>query len=486
MLQNLSITTKGVILVAVPLFFELAFIFMLSSKMHEAELEAKRADIARERVTRANSLIFHTLDASMCTGAYAMAKRQVYLTNSQVAIQNAMAELEQLKKLCKDDPESMRTFIELDKCAHNMLDVLDQFKKQSEEDVVGVMQKLNMYKAFNSRVIELGVPLRRLLVEQGKVDTSMLESENRKRQAFESVLWGGVYVNLFLAVVLAMFFFREIGARLKVVSDNTKRLSMSMPLKSRLRGTDEIARLDGVFHDMAQSLEEAARQKKEILEMVSHDLKSPLTSVLGTLTLFEAGAFGDLSEKGNSRIQDMQADVSRLVILINDLLDAEKLESGKLVLDLKPFEVETAIRQAILSVTPIAEKSEVSIKCEPTNVVGVADESRLVQVLVNLLSNAIKFSNRGSEVEILTSAIGEFTFIAIRDHGRGIAHEMQGELFERFKQVEAADATKRGGTGLGLYISKKLATEMGGTITLESQPGHGSTFTVKLKRDPLC
>lgn len=481
MLQNLPIITKGVILVAVPLVFELAFIFMLSSKMHEAELDAKRADLARERVTRANSLIFHTLDASMCTGAYAMAKRQVYLTNSQVAIQNALSELEQLKRLCKDDPDSMRTFQELDKCAHNMLDVLDQFKRQSEEDVVGVMQKLNMYKAFNSRVIELGVPLRRLLVEQGKVDTSMLEIENRKRQAFESVLWGGVYANLFLAVVLAMFFFREIGARLRVVSENTKRLSKSMPLKNRLEGTDEIARLDAVFHDMAHSLEEAARQKKEILEMVSHDLKSPLTSVLGTLTLFEAGAFGAVSEKGNSRIQDMQADVSRLVVLINDLLDAEKLESGKLVLDLKTFAVDTAVRQAILSVTPLAEKAGVAIKYEPSRVDVVADESRLVQVLINLLSNAIKFSTQGSEVEIQTRSDGEFSCIAVKDCGRGIAPEMQAKLFERFNQVEAADSTKRGGTGLGLYISKKLVTEMGGTIKLESQLGRGSTFIVQLK-----
>ncbi len=483
MLHNLSITTKGLILVAVPLVFELAFVFILTSKMHEAEMEAKRSALARERVAHANTLMFHTFDATMCTGAYAMGKKRVYLLNSQIAIQNAKSELDQMKILCKDDPGLMRTVQELERCANNMLALLEEFKQQSSDEIIGFAQKISMYRKFNAGVIELGVPMRRLLLEQSKVDTVVLDEEAKKRQAFESVLWGGVYANLFMAVLLAMFFFREIGARLKVVAENTKLLSMSKPLKNRLDGTDEIAKLDSVFHDMAKNLEEAARQKKEIMEMVSHDLKSPLTAVLGTLTLFEAGAFGDVTEKGKLRMQDMQADVSRLVVLINDLLDAEKLESGKLVLDLKPLEVERAIRQALLSVTPIAEKSEVTIKYVPSEIIAIADESRLVQVLVNLLSNAVKFSDQESEVEILTGADGDHITIAVVDKGRGIAPEMQGKLFDRYKQVESEDATKRGGTGLGLYISKKLVTEMGGTITLQSRLDEGSTFTIKLKRN---
>lgn len=482
MLQNLSITTKGLILVSVPLIFELAFVFKLTSMLHEAEQEAKRYAQARERVSHANSMMFHTLDATLSTGAFAISRHAEYLSNSQTAIQKAMTELEQLKHLCKEDAQVMRTVLELEKCAHNMLGILEDFKKQSAEDVVMFAQKIDMFKRFQASVIELGVPMRRLLVEQSKVETDSPDRQAANRRAFESVLWGGVYANLFLAVALAIFFARQIGLRLKTVSDNTKRLSKAMPLSNRLKGTDEIARLDSVFHDMAMSLQEADRKKKEIMEMVSHDLKSPLTSVLGTLTLFEAGAFGGLTEKGQDRVHDMQADVSRLVVLINDLLDAEKLESGKLVLNPQPLEVETAIRQAILSVKPIAEKSDVSIKYEPTELIAIADESRLVQVLVNLLSNAVKFSNQGSEVEILTSANGEFSSISVVDHGRGIASEMQSQLFERFKQVEAQDASKRGGTGLGLYISKRLVTEMGGTISLESKVGSGSTFTVRLKK----
>jgi PAS domain S-box-containing protein len=221
---------------------------------------------------------------------------------------------------------------------------------------------------------------------------------------------------------------------------------------------------------------EIERLKREFVSTVSHELRTPLTSIRGSLSLLALGALGSVSEQAGKVIKIAERNTIRLINLINDLLDVEKLEAGKLemVFDNVPFA--NIIERALESVRSFAEQYNITFETAQTNTVVYADGDRLVQVLVNLLSNAVKYSPRNGTVKLSIDETNDFIKIGITDRGRGIPTDFKDKVFERFQQVEAADAKQKGGTGLGLAICKAIIEEHGGTIGVDSEEGKGSTF----------
>jgi signal transduction histidine kinase len=231
----------------------------------------------------------------------------------------------------------------------------------------------------------------------------------------------------------------------------------------------------GSIRDLSEK-REVDRLKKEFISTVSHELRTPLTSIRGSLSLLASGVLGEFDAETREVINIAERNSIRLIGLINDILDLEKLETGKLEMDFTDVQLSKVFERSIESVRVFAEDQGVAIEIDPVTASVRGNEDRLVQVLVNLLSNAVKFSSKGSLVKVVTEEHEEAIEVKVIDHGRGIPAQFKEVIFERFRQIEATDSRQKGGTGLGLAICKSIIELHNGTIEVESEEGKGSIF----------
>lgn len=232
---------------------------------------------------------------------------------------------------------------------------------------------------------------------------------------------------------------------------------------------------------IAKDISERHRNEKlknEFISTVSHELRTPLTSIYGSLRMVNSGVLAPLPPKVAKLLQVAETNSRRLTILINDLLDMEKLLAGKMQLDLQHHSVASLIEEAIQAINSYAEQYQISLVAElPEKIIYAnLDAARFIQILQNLLSNAIKFSVAGSKVVIRLYQQQSMIKLDVVDHGAGIAEMFKMRIFERFSQSDSDSTRQQGGTGLGLAISKELTEQMGGRIGFESAVGEGSTF----------
>lgn len=216
--------------------------------------------------------------------------------------------------------------------------------------------------------------------------------------------------------------------------------------------------------------------KNEFIGVVSHELRTPLTAIQMSLGLLNTGIYGNNVQKSKRMIEIALADTKRLVHLVNNILDLERLESSRMVLEKEVCFVQELMEQAVNSMKTIAHQQEITVIIAPTETeVWVAPDS-IIQTLANLLSNALKFSPAGSTISLQAKLQGYDILFQVSDQGRGIPPEKLEAIFERFQQVDASDARQKGGTGLGLSICRSIIERHGGKIWAESTLGQGSTF----------
>lgn len=229
---------------------------------------------------------------------------------------------------------------------------------------------------------------------------------------------------------------------------------------------------------------ELERTKREFVAMVTHDLKSPLSSILMVLASFSEGRNGSLTEQGKAAASRAENECLRLIRLIQDLLDIERVKAGKYQIHAKETSIDETIRSSIKAVEPLAALHEVTISVNvPNDITCNCDGARIIQVLVNLLDNAIKFANPGTEVIISATIEPNEIQIAVTNKGRTIPQEKLGNVFERFEQLDHSDASDKKGSGLGLAICKTLVEEHGGKIWANSSEAEGTTFAFTLPKE---
>ncbi len=224
---------------------------------------------------------------------------------------------------------------------------------------------------------------------------------------------------------------------------------------------------------------EIDRVKSEFISTVSHELRTPLTSIKGALGIVASGVAGELTDEASSLIDIANTNSERLINLINDILDTEKLESGGLELQLRPLDIRNTIEKVTSSLKSYADEYNVEMILEPEvdHIVFIeGDEDRLIQALSNLISNAIKFSPAGDAVIIELTADDELMRVSVTDNGPGIADDFHEKLFEKFTQADSSDSRQKGGTGLGLSITKNIVESHNGVIGFNSTLGKGATF----------
>ncbi len=217
--------------------------------------------------------------------------------------------------------------------------------------------------------------------------------------------------------------------------------------------------------------------RKDFVQMVSHDLRTPLTSINMLLSMLLQDRFGKLDEQGYKAVDRARSNADYLIKLVSDLLDAEKLESGEMEIELQGTTTRSIIEKTLGATQEAAKAQKVKIVTEIGDGGLVADEDRLVQVLINLVSNAVKYSQPESVVTVKGKANAEGAEFSVIDNGPGIAAAQQEAIFQRYKQLNQPKQLKRRGFGLGLAICKALVEAHKGKIWLESEEGKGSTFS---------
>jgi|GEM_PF-2748032 len=222
------------------------------------------------------------------------------------------------------------------------------------------------------------------------------------------------------------------------------------------------------------------QMKNEFISVVSHELRTPLTSIRGSLGLLASGVLGSLEPKARRMVDIAAQNSDRLVRLINDILDIERMESGKVTMELQECDAASLMTQAAEVMQTAADKAGVILKVEPLKAPLLVDADRILQTLTNLLSNAIKFSGDGTTIRVKARRDGAMYLFQVIDQGRGIPADRLETIFERFRQVDASDARQKGGTGLGLAICRSIVQQHGGRIWAESVLGQGSTISFTL------
>jgi PAS domain S-box-containing protein len=224
------------------------------------------------------------------------------------------------------------------------------------------------------------------------------------------------------------------------------------------------------------------RLKDEFVSTVSHELRTPLTSISGSLGLLLGGAAGTLPDAAVRLLSIAHSNSKRLVRLINDILDIEKIESGQVVFNFGRVDVRVLAEQVIEANRAYADGFGVRVRLDAASQAGdvPADVDRLAQVVTNLLSNAIKFSPQGGQVVVTTQQHGDLMRISVRDTGSGIPAKFKPHVFEKFAQADATDARQKAGTGLGLSIVQEIVVRLGGRVSFDDADGGGTVFHVDL------
>ena len=219
------------------------------------------------------------------------------------------------------------------------------------------------------------------------------------------------------------------------------------------------------------------RAKDEFISIVSHELRTPLTAIRCVLGMLASGALGPLQDEGQGMVEIAVANTDRLVRLINDILDIERIDSGTIETHPQTCDAAELITRAIECVAQVAADAQVTLIAEGEPAELCADPDRVLQILTNLISNAVKFSAADGTVRVGCVPRDDEVLFAVADNGRGIPADKLGAIFERFEQVDASDARENGGSGLGLAICRRIIEHLGGRIWVQSKLGAGSTFS---------
>jgi len=228
--------------------------------------------------------------------------------------------------------------------------------------------------------------------------------------------------------------------------------------------------------NIINDITERKRLENEFISLVSHELRTPLTSLMGGLYLLGSGQLGSLTPQGQQVLNIAITNSERLIRLVNDILDLERIKSGKMTLQPVRCNVANLLIQAAEAMQTMADQAQITLVTEPFNIELYVDCDRILQTLTNLLSNAIKFSEPGSTVWLRAYQHSNQFQIQVQDQGRGIPSDKLQMIFERFQQVDKSDSRQKGGTGLGLAICRNIIEQHDGKIWVESVLGQGSTF----------
>ncbi|HEY9677715.1 MAG TPA: ATP-binding protein [Drouetiella sp.] len=592
---KLSIWHKLLLLVLIPLVFEICFALVLAGLLEQAEEQADQFAQSKEVLMQfnlANRTLVHTMSRIVTD--------ESTTTDKGARIDKAIAEVRQALKSMQNSGHLVPELEDVLRPAPQIFESAIQVVETSRNDFVAQRPSFGQLVRMRQVGMPIMLEINQMSHDLLAVDAHMKVAEPRelertRRNVFAFLLFGTA-ASVLISIAAAWFFFRDILKRLNIIKENAHLLAIRLPVVNAVRGGDELTKLnialqkgysvlesarnkelsildaatdvicstdrrlritaagaasldtwgyksedllgrsivslqskdsEGPFRAVLEELMESEqsgevesqvvcanmalkdfnwkinwsaenqsfycvahdvteqrnteRMKQHFVAIVGHDLRTPLSSISATLSVLLANT-SLVSEKATQILQKAEASLERLMDLIRDLLDLEKLEAGKVVLDFGVVSALDVCNAACDSVEYLAQKLHVTLTRSNQDFLMRGDERRLVRVLVNLISNAIKFSPRGGTVAVSMKAIDNQIEISIIDEGPGIPLEDQSAIFEKFRQTTTSRATEVKGTGLGLAIAKLIVEAHDGIIGVDSQVGKGSRFYIRLPK----
>lgn len=473
-MSTLKLRQKGIILVVLPLCFQVLFLVALIKLSFDADAAMKRESQSKEMIyvcsnvlqlmvdCGVNAAIYnYTLDDRIrdkCTDAMARAREDLSVVGRNVSSGEQLKGVASLQKTVEETSAVLDRF--LDKTTATDRKTIDIF--------VGNDHLSSERKLF--------AELRRkadLVVSDERQRCKVFVREKlQAKSVLTATIVAGATADILIALGTAVYFFSNISSRLERLTRNTRLIKERAAPLLPADGSDEIAELDRSFHQAVAELRESEELRRQIVAMVSHDLRSPLGSVDAALTLINEGVLGHVPEPVLAVSRTASQDVARLVRLTNELLDAESLASGKIKLDRRLFRVKALLEELQESVAYLCLSHKVTLKTDTVDFECFADQNRVLQILTNLVGNAIKASDENSVVEVQSSLRSDICEFRVVDGGAGIDADQQQRIFEKFVQIQDDNR----GKGVGLSICRSLAELHGGEIGVDSVQGQGSTF----------
>ena len=474
---------KGILLIATPIVAQFIFVLVLLAAYRVTEEMAWKEMRARTQTSELMSISIDCYRAIGLLSAYGLSEDKNLLPVFDRLIEILHKKCQNLELLEREMPD-LKSVVPTRDAIDKAISDLEGGKKylllKRGKVFSSVMLLTEVQRDVDSALSNLAV----LVDERSKRAVSDASLIEKRRWIFLSAVILGFTANMLMSAGLLALYAKQFAGRFTVLMDNTQKLAAGEELNPRISGTDELAELDRVFHEMNQSLKEAEDRKNQLMAMVSHDLRSPLTAITITLEVIR-NTMGDLPEVFVTRIDNTRRIVKRLINLVSDVLDLDKLRVGKLKLTLEAVPAAEVVTECLKELEPIAAKSSVSLVSSVDSQVVVADRERLCQIFINLTGNAIKFSPPGGTVEIACrekkSDDKNFFQFLVSDQGPGVPEDYRETIFLPFEQVPDNKRKKAGSTGLGLPICKLLVELHGGKIGVENRD-KGSSFWFTLSQ----
>ena len=372
-----------------------------------------------------------------------------------------------------------------------------------EKKISSLTDKSNSLTAYQQELLNLNDNLQDMVDEQ---TSGLRNSENKQRAILESMTDGVITLNHEFVIkninpaVSKIFGYSHddlINKKINFIISDLKEVTkhtdtfyekeglhkngLIFPIELVLNRMiiDDTIMYTCIVRDITER-KRVEKMKDEFVSTVSHELRTPLTSIRGGLSLVTSGVLDDLPEKANELLEIASRNTERLMHLINDILDMQKIEAGKLEYNYSQIDLMDAIEKSITDNISYAKQYHVNIQRDdkPDDIVVNVDPLRLAQIMSNLISNAVKFSNENSTIYIHANIENKVAKISVIDTGKGIPEEYFDKIFSKFSQNDASATKEKGGTGLGLAISKQMIEAMGGSIDFTSTLGKGSSFNI--------
>ncbi len=476
---ELKVLHKTLLLVLIPLFIQTIFFFMLLGVDARAEraamLERKQSYIA-EHINWLMAEFASTMSGFV---SYAVTGNQPFAEEGKASMVELNSQFDHLERLLADNPSDLAQVKQLRQLSIKEFEEMAKLPPaESRDDFANLYSHASQYRRS---IKDASVRLRMLISIMANEKKELEKARNEEttiRESIKQQIYIGMIGNFVLVVVLLFWFVRNITGRLNELVDNARVLPTGMPLSGRVGGADELAYLDKILHRAARDLNDASEHRQALMEMVAHDLRSPLMACQVSMQILGSDKMPELPPVATKQIASVSGNLKRVVDLVSDLLTLDKLEAGKIELDFERFDVHAMAEEAVESLSSLAREKQISLVNECPQLVMKADRKRLLQVLLNLLSNAIKFSPRSSVVKICAEKDGNLVTISVQDHGPGISRADRARVFSKFFQTESAEQGK--GFGLGLAICRMLVEAHQGQIGVDSVQGQGSRFWLQL------
>lgn len=474
-LSRLSLLSKGLAIVAVLLLIEISMLFILDRLLLQSE-----ADLLQESRVRAialsTSLLQSAIDKAVSDLVLYRVLKEPSMEKQFANNLEKIGEHMRILRLLLQQSSGQR-LDKLNKLDHDLNDLfrdalsLSSVKSRPEELLYGFDQRAVLIKKSKQVVLDLEE------FSRGQEEINIAAQKSaRARQMARLGIASGILLNLAIALLLGGLFYQSVSRRLSIIASNYQKLSSRQRLIDPLTGHDEISEVDAAFHSMADELRKYDELKRTYFASVSHDIRSPLNSILSTLKLLTETDRIKLSNEAIERLQLVKRSCQRVVDVVSTSLDLEKLEVGQLELTYSEFSLSNAITKAVENVQGLLDSKgqRIDARVDQSTLVN-ADEQWITQVVTNLLSNACKFSPEESTITIASELIGDVVRLRVRDQGQGIAAQDQQKVFERFKQLHGGSSNGHS-SGLGLAICKSVIEQHAGTIGVTSEEGQGAEF----------